>query len=123
MLKFYEPIDKASIFRNDFPLVTRGFRGFDDLEEDSNELFSIAVIDMARNSNPKSLKEKNIMVVIKGDPNQVWSKCSTIMKNGNAERIDNIQKDEFQQALKKFDIFGNDVIAVAQMYLDSSNER
>lgn len=63
------------------------------------------------------MKERRLLVM-KGAPEILMSKCSHVLSKGERTPIDNAFRDEFDSAYKRFGSYGERVLAFAELELD-----
>jgi sodium/potassium-transporting ATPase subunit alpha len=76
--------------------------------------FDLIVRDMnTDNKNPKS-KEENLMVLMKGAPERILSRCSKILINGEERELDEYWRKIVDKANESYGKMGERVLAFAR---------
>jgi len=57
-------------------------------------------------------------VFLKGAPDRVWTRCTTILVDGNTQALDAVVIDELEGANNKFGNMGERVLGFSRLYLD-----
>lgn len=66
---------------------------------------------------PKNAND-NLCVFLKGAPDRVWSRCKTILNEGNPEPLNAHEIEDLKAANDKFGNMGERVLGFSRLYLD-----
>lgn len=64
--------------------------------------------------------DKRLILVMKGAPERILSRCSTVLNKGNVEPLDDRWRDAFQQAYDTLGGMGERVLGFSELWLDPS---
>ncbi|CAG9330062.1 unnamed protein product [Blepharisma stoltei] len=115
LIKFFHPIQNIVEMRKTYPVLVRdGVKG--EIPFNSANKYAVTLHEPA-DWNPKDHK-KDCILFMKGAPEQLWERCSTIYSNGTASPITEDVKAQFAAANKHFGSRGQRVLGFAYMWLD-----
>lgn len=114
MIKFFHPITDIDKLRSAYPVLVRNLsKG----EIPFNSAYKYAVtlhepVDFAPLGH-----ENDCVLFMKGAPEQIWSRCSYILVNGQPTEVTSEHKDEFARANKRYGGMGRRVLGYAMHWL------
>ena len=82
----------------------------------STNKYHVMIRDMKENVE-EAPERRNKMIIFKGAPEKVWSRCSRILVKGEAKEIDEFWNQRYKEANKELANQGERVLAFSQLYL------
>ena len=123
LIKFTHPIFPVLDTRAKFPLYFyeknvdgKTERISCEIPFNSTNKYHVMIRDMAANVD-EAPERRNKMIIFKGAPEKVWSRCSRILVKGEAKEIDDFWNQRYKEANKELANQGERVLAFSQLYL------
>ncbi|CAG9330059.1 unnamed protein product [Blepharisma stoltei] len=115
LIKFFHPIKNITDMRQTYPILIRGgIKG--EIPFTSANKYAVTIHEPT-DWNPEDHK-KDCILFMKGAPEQLWERCSTILSEGNAIPITEEKRIQFATANKCFGGKGQRVLGFAYTWLD-----
>lgn len=121
LIKFIQPINDLTSYRKQYPTFSFESEGkpVECLIPFSSEIkFNLFIRDMNHKVTNPTSKDDNLMVVMKGAPERILSRCSKIMINGEERDFDEHAKKEVNAANDELGRLGERVLAFATYKLE-----
>ncbi|CAG9331213.1 unnamed protein product [Blepharisma stoltei] len=115
LIKFFHPIQNVAETRQAYPILIRdGIKG--EIPFNSANKYAVTIHEPT-DWNPDNHK-KDCILFMKGAPEQLWERCTTILNKGVATPITEEVKSRFAKANKHFGSRGQRVLGFAYQWLD-----
>ncbi|CAG9331214.1 unnamed protein product [Blepharisma stoltei] len=117
LIKFFNPIENISQLREKYPVLVRsGVKA--EITFNSANKYAVTLHEPT-DWNPSEHK-KDCILFMKGAPEQLWERCSTVFINGKALPLSEEWRKEFDTANKAFGSRGQRVLGFAFLWLKDS---
>lgn len=124
LIKFVQPILDIPTTRGKYPIHT--YKEKDEGGEVTNvecqipfnsfKKYNLMVRDMTADKS-----KNNFLLIMKGAPERIWGRCSTILVNNEKREINEFWDKKFEEANAKLGKNGERVLAFASVYLPASD--